>query len=112
MSTPAVSELLISAGNRLRVDFQAARESSFHAGQTGSEVEEILRKFLNGHLPQRFRAASAFCIDSKNTASKQTDVAISDALNSPVLRSTPVQQILPVDHVAAVIEVKSSLSKA
>jgi hypothetical protein len=110
--TPTVSELLISAGNRLRVDFESARASRFHAAKTGDEVEEILRAFLNDHLPQRFRVASAFLVDSENSASKQCDIAIYDAINSPILRYNPQQQILPVDHVAAVIEVKSSLSKA
>jgi hypothetical protein len=109
--TPTVSDLFRSAGTRLRVEFQSAKESSFHAGQTGGEVEEILRKFLNEHMPQRFRAASAFLIDTENAVSKQCDVAIYDAMGSPVLRSTSTQQILPVDHVAAVIEVKSSLNK-
>jgi hypothetical protein len=110
--TPTVAELFRAAGARLRVEFQSARESSFHAGQTGGEVEEILRKFLNEHLPQRFRATAAFLIDSENAVSKQCDVAIYDALGSPVLRSSPIQQILPIDHVAAVVEVKSSLNKA
>jgi len=110
-TTPSVADLYSSAGNRLRVDFESARASSFHAGQTGNEVEDIIRKFLNDHLPQRFRAASAFLIDSENTASRQCDVAIYDAVGAPVLRSSAVQQILPVDHVAAVIEVKSLLDK-
>jgi hypothetical protein len=87
--TPTVAELFRAAGARLRVEFQAARESSFHAGQTGAEVEEILRKFLNEHLPQRFRATAAFLIDSENAVSKQCDIAIYDAEGSPVLRSSP-----------------------
>jgi len=111
METPSVSDLLISAGKTLRSDFERAREARFHDGKTGDEVEDILRDFLNDLLPQRFRAASAFLFDSENNASKQCDIAIYDAINSPVLRSTPQAQILPVDHVAAVIEVKSLLTK-
>lgn len=106
--TPTVAELFQSASNRLRVEFESYREGSFHSGQMGAEVETVLRNFLDAHLPGRFGSSSAFLIDGENNVSKQCDIAIYDALSSPVLRSSPVQQILPVDHVAAVIEVKSS----
>jgi hypothetical protein len=109
--TPTVAELFRLAANRLRVEFESYREGSFHSGQMGAEVETVLRNFLDAHLPRRFGSSSAFLIDGENNVSKQCDVAIYDALSSPVLRSSPVQQILPVDHVAAVVEVKSSLNK-
>jgi hypothetical protein len=110
--TPTIAELFQLAASRLRVEFETYREGSFHSAQMGAEVEAVLRAFLDAHLPRRFGSSSAFLIDGENNVSKQCDVAVYDALNSPVLRSSPVQQILPVDHVAAVIEVKTSLNKS
>src|SRR5262249_32557239 len=43
--------------------------------------------------------------------SRQTDVIVYDAMNSPVYRTGSRVEILPRDNVAAVIEVKSKLNK-
>jgi hypothetical protein len=70
-----------------------------------------VRDFLNHHLPQRFRATSGIIIDKANSLSPQTDVIIYDALTSPVYRYSEEMLMLPLDVVAAVIEVKSKLNK-
>lgn len=109
--SPTVADLFRTAANRLRVDFEGFRQTNFHNAGTGAEVEGVLRKFLDAHLPRRFESTSAILIDAENNVSRQTDIAVYDALNSPVYRTSGVQQILPIDHVAAVIEVKTSLNK-
>ena len=106
-----VAELISAAGAQLLADFEHRRSTAFHAGEQGAEIEDVLRTFLNAHLPKRFAATSAHLVDSENTHSKQTDVAIYDTLTSPVFRSSKTSLILPVDHVAAVVEVKTSLDK-
>jgi hypothetical protein len=108
----SVADLFKTAGNRLRVEFEGYRQDSFHAGQMGAEVETVLRRFLQGHLPRRFEACPAILIDSENNASKQCDLAVFDAINSPTYRVSDIQRILPIDHVAAAIEVKTSLNKS
>lgn len=112
MEKPTISALFTDAATKLRHDFEFIRSSSPHAGEKGAEVEEILKAFLNQHLPQRFRAASGFVIDNENNLSVQTDVIIYDALASPVYRYSDKTLILPADTVASVIEVKSRLNKA
>ncbi len=87
-------------------------ETNPHPGEKGSELEDVLRQFLNQHLPQRFRSASGVLIDAANNRSKQTDVIVYDALSSPIYRASERLQILPAHTAAAVIEVKSSLNSA
>ena len=87
-------------------------ERQTHAGEKGAEVEDILKQFLNEHLPQRFRAGSGIVLDTENSPSRQQDVIVYDALSSPLYRYAPKTQIIPMDAVVSVIEVKSSLTKA
>jgi hypothetical protein len=104
-------ELLTAAGRKLREDFQEIQDCNPHAGDRGEEAENILKKFLSERLPKRFGVESGIVIGQDGAISRQCDVIIYDALNSPVYRSGTKLQILPRDNVAAVIEVKSKLNK-
>jgi hypothetical protein len=104
-------ELLTAAGRKLREDFQEIQDCNPHAGDRGEEVENILKVFLSERLPKRFGVESGLVIGQEGAISRQCDVIIYDALNSPVYRSGTKLQILPRDNVAAVIEVKSKLNK-
>lgn len=112
MTELTVPQLFEAAGRQLKQDFERIRETNPHSGEKGSELEDVLRRFLNQHLPQRFRATSGILIDSENNRSRQTDVIIYDALSSPVYRASERLQILPAHTTAAVIEVKSTLNEA
>lgn len=68
--------------------------------------------FLNRHLPKRFRAASGFILDSADTLSGHEDVIIYDQQDALVFSPSDDSLIVPNDNVAAVVEVKSTLSKA
>lgn len=107
-----IRELLIEAGKQLRHDFEELKRSNPHYGERGAEAEEIVRSFLNDHLPKRFAAGSGIVIDEVNEISRQSDVLVYDALNSFVYRKGSRVLILPSDNVAAVFEVKSRLDKA
>jgi hypothetical protein len=104
-------ELLTAAGRKLREDFQEIQDCNPHAGDRGEEAENILKKFLSERLPKRFGVESGIVIGQDGAISRQCDVIIYDALNSPVYRSGTKLQILPRDNVAAVVEVKSKLNK-
>jgi hypothetical protein len=106
-----VDKIISAAGAQLRADFAEIQKNNPHAGERGSEAEEILKEFLRKRLPRRFDVASGIVIGSDNQISRQTDVIIYDAMNSPVYRTGPRLQILPRDNVACVIEVKSKLNK-
>lgn len=111
MNTPTVSQLFHDASDRLRSEFEYIRKTNPHAGTKGEEVEEILKKFFNDHLPKRYHTTSGIIIDNEDNVSKQTDVIIYDALASPVYRASDTLQILPIDTIASVVEVKTCLNK-
>lgn len=107
-----LKDLLIDAGKRLRQDFEEIKKSIPHSGESGSEAEHILKKFLKDRLPRRFDVESGFVVGANGTVSLQTDLIIFDALNCPIYRKGPDSLIVPRDNVATVIEVKSKLNKA
>lgn len=71
----------------------------------------MVRIFLKAHLPQRFDVGAGFIIDPLDNVSKQSDVVIYDAYNCPVYRASEEAAIFPSDNVAAVVEVKSRLTR-
>ncbi len=110
--TLTIEKLFQLGAQTLKDDFEKIRKSMPHHGVAGQEIENLLIDFLNEHLPRRFAAVSGLVIDTANSLSKQCDVLIYDAENSPVYRAGSVGQILPSDSIASVIEVKSKLTKA
>lgn len=108
---PTIARLFSEAAELLRAEFEYVRKTNPHPGEKGAEVEEVLKDFLNQHLPQRFRAGSGKVIDVANSLSLQQDVIVYDALSSPLYRYADRMQIVPMDAVAAVVEVKSTLDK-
>lgn len=104
-------ELLQAAGRQLKAEFLEIKETNPHAGDSGAEAEEILKKFLRDRLPRRFAIESGIVLGGQGQVSRQTDLIVYDAMSAPVYRKGPRTHIVPRDNVAAVIEVKSKLSK-
>jgi uncharacterized protein DUF6602 len=75
----------------------------------GEESERLLRDFLAGFLPKRFAVSSGYIVDPRETLSYETDVVIYDALNCAVYPLTRSVVMVPVEGVAATIEVKARL---
>lgn len=110
MTTLTRAEIFAQAARKLRSDFEALTVIP-HKASKGHEAEEIIRRFLNGHLPKRFAAGSGFIIDPLGAVSNQTDVVVYDAHNCPVYRASDSAAIFPSNNVAIVVEVKSRLNK-
>lgn len=109
---PYSRQVIFALGARkMRADFEGLR-SLPHSGVKGQQAERILRKFLDLHLPKRFGVGAGFIIDATDSISKQTDVIIYDAFNCPTYMVSEDASIFPSDNVAAVVEVKSVLTKA
>jgi hypothetical protein len=106
-----IAGYIAQAAELLRAEFENIRKTNPHAGEGGKEVENIVKEFLNRHMPQRFRATAGFVIDEHSEMSGHEDVLIYDALSSPVFRYREENQIISADAVAAVVEVKSVLNK-
>ena len=107
-----IKDLITQAGKHLRDEFEEIKKNDPHYGQRGAETEDVLKDFLNKHLPKRFAADTGIVIDHEDNISSQTDVIVYDSDNSPVYRAGSKLMILPSDNVASVIEVKSNLTKA
>jgi hypothetical protein len=84
---PSVGELFKLAATKMRADFEEIKAGSPHPGEKGEEGEQIVRDFLNSHLPKRFAATSGHLIDVNSAMSHQADVLVYDQVNSPVYRA-------------------------
>ena len=82
-----------------------------HMGTRGASREETLKKYLSELIPQKYQIGTGIITDIEGTQSKQQDLFIYDAFNSPVFLKRETSVIIPVESVYATIEVKSSLSK-
>src|SRR5574341_1362925 len=89
-----LKDLIQSAAKQLRQEFEEIRQNNPHAGESGAEVELILKKFLKERLPRRFDIESGFVVGYDGTVSNQTDLIIFDAFNSPIYRNRPRSYIL------------------
>ena len=101
-------EIFAQAARKLRAEF-AELTVVPHNALKGHEAEQIVRKFLDAHIPRRFAVGAGFILDSAGTISPQTDVIIYDAFNCPVYRASDDASIFPSNNVVAVVEVKSAL---
>jgi hypothetical protein len=112
VSRPTRKSIFKDVARRMRSEFEDARNNVPHRGEAGGEGEQIVRRFLNDHLPGRYEATNGFIIDDKEEISGHIDVIIYDKLNCPVYRTSERGMIIPNDNVAAVVEVKFSLSSS
>lgn len=100
-----------AAGSELSRSMKIGRLADGNHQFKGGEHEAGLRSFLRGLLPSGMRVGTGFAFDALGKRSRQLDVLVSS--ESPLLLSrepdTPV--VLPCEHLLAVVEVKSTLTK-
>ena len=82
-----------------------------HASSMGAATEHHWLDLFSRYLPTRYRATSAFVIDSTGRRSRQIDVAIYDNLYSPRLFPHEAGQHIPAESIYAIFEVKPTISK-
>ena len=73
-----IAGYIAQAAKLLRAEFEHIRTTNPHAGEGGKEIENIVKEFLNHHMPQRFRATAGFVIDKFSEMSGHEDVLIYD----------------------------------
>lgn len=81
-----------------------------HNLSKGQSIEEKFRNFLQNRLPKSISVGSGVIVDSNGRVSKQLDVVIYDSLKTPIFYQDKNTQIIPVECVYAVIEVKKKIS--
>jgi len=89
----------------------ANRKNILHPGTKGDATELCWLEMLNSYLPQRYRAAKAFVLDSEWQLSDQIDIVIFDRQYSPFLFNQDNALYVPAESVYAVIEVKQDIDK-
>jgi hypothetical protein len=82
-----------------------------HASTCGAASEAHWLRLLNSHLPERYRASSAFIVDSDGNRSRQIDIAIYDRFYSPLIFPYESGYLVPAESVYAVVEVKQVLTR-
>ncbi len=81
-----------------------------HPGERGRAREEVLRQYLAEIVPEGFSVATGFVVDCHGTQSRQQDLIIVRRDYHPRFQVGGAH-FFPVEAVAAVIEVKSSLDR-
>lgn len=82
-----------------------------HPSAAGAATERHWLDLFSRYLPQRYRAAPAFVIDSYGRRSRQIDIAIFDNLYSPLLFPHASGLHVPAESVYAVFEVKPTFCR-
>jgi hypothetical protein len=82
-----------------------------HGPTAGAATERHWIALFERYLPKRYRASSAFVIDSRGSRSRQIDIAIYDHFYSPLLFPQESAVHIPAESVYAVFEVKPSMSR-
>lgn len=101
----ALSEVMAAESRLL------AQVYSGHRGKLGENREAVLQRFFSTYLPQRFGVGTGFALLGAEQVSTQQDVVIYDKLNNPVLFPESAAPLFPPSALAAVIEVKSKLTR-
>ena len=82
-----------------------------HRGKLGENRAALLQRFLATYLPRRFGVGAGFALFGDDVSTEQ-DVVVYDQLNNPVLFPATVAPLFPPSALAAVVEVKSRLTKS
>ena len=91
-------------------EFQETEKTLSFPPDRGGQREEAIRKFLSENLPRRYGISKGFVVSHDGIQSDQCDVIIYDADTSPIFYTDVNQEILPIESVYAVIQVKSRLT--
>jgi hypothetical protein len=94
---------------QMRRDFSKAQKAFSHSGLKGNANEETLKAFLRQYLPRTIDISGGQLIDSDGGRSRQLDVMLSDAMNTPIFYESGEARIVPVECAYAVFEVKAFL---
>ncbi len=82
--------------------------SSFkHKGLSGIEREEPVRRFLRSHLPGRFHVGQGAIASSETILEKQHDIIVADRDLSFMLLNTLSAQLVAIESVQLIVEVRS-----
>lgn len=103
---------LNAIAKKLEIDYTQLTSQIEHRGIKGNYREELLKRYLRELIPSKYSIGTGVIVDANQSQSRQQDFFIYDNGNSPVFLKMEAAQVIPVESVYAVIEVKSVLTKA
>jgi hypothetical protein len=104
-----LDEIFDEVAKQMRLDFEKARKATKHPGLKGQAIEETFRTFLRSYLPKFLDISTGILVDSHGESSKQLDVILSDATQTPIFFQSGDMRVIPIECAYAVIEVKAHL---
>jgi hypothetical protein len=105
----SLEKLLAGLHGEIEMRLQRSRSAIGHAVAKGDATEGIWIELLTNYLPQRYRVAKAFVIDSTDTTSQQLDIVIYDRQYTPLIFNQDGTLVIPSEGVYAVFEAKQSI---
>lgn len=109
VDTPSLPQRIINAHAIEAIRRMETAEVVAHHGERGRAREEVLRQYLVETVPEGFTVATGFIIDCHGSQSRQQDLIIVRRDYHPKFQVGGAQ-FFPVEAVAAVVEVKSTLN--
>ncbi len=110
MSNKIGNAIFDGLAKQMLLDFDQIRKEITHKGERGTQQEETLKGFLSKYLPKKYGVGSGEIINPFDQVSRQCDIVIYNALESPLLLIREGYQLFPIESVLATIEVKSSVN--
>ncbi|MGE5563032.1 MAG: DUF6602 domain-containing protein [Bacillota bacterium] len=110
MSEWSLQRLLAGLHDEIQQRLETVRKTAGHPGTKGDASEAAWLKLLQTYLPQRYRAASAYVVDSEGNFSEQIDVLVFDRQYSPFIFQIEEMSVVPAESIYAVFEAKQSIN--
>jgi hypothetical protein len=110
MNSWSLPTLLAGLHRDIQQKLATVREAIAHPGAKGNSSERVWLELLETYLPRRYRARSAFVVDSNGNSSDQIDVVIFDRQYTPFIFSFQDTLVVPAESVYAVFEAKQEIN--
>lgn len=98
------------SAKKMRLEWDTIKASFQQSGDKGTALEKAVMKFLRPYVPENLGMVSGEITDSDGNSTKQMDVIIYDKIKAPILYDVGDIQVIPIECVYAVIEVKSNIA--
>lgn len=104
--------ILAQRHDRALSDLLDARRIVEHPTEKGDLTERTWLEIIQRYLPNRYQARRAIVIDHRGSVSDQIDIVVHDSIYTPFILEFGGYDILPVESVYAVLEVKQVINRA
>lgn len=104
--------LFAASARKLKSELDEARAAVQHRGLKGNLNEVAFADWLRNYLPRTLDVSTGEIIDSFGRRSRQADVVIYDAATTPRFLSRGGTDVVPIEPVYGVVEIKTFLNKA